>query len=153
MRKRIIILPLTILSVALASPTPAPAWERAVIEAMRAVIEGAATAAKKAANSPLLRVKLGWHHMVRAYTFVSDDPRSDIRKAGELTRQVLANEQLSPQVARLSIWLMSYVLVQERDFDGAFPAANKVVASAPFDMFALIRCPCRNCENDEAQSF
>jgi hypothetical protein len=181
-------------------------------------------------NSPLLRVKLGWHHMVRAYTFVSDDPRSDVRKAGELTRQVLANEQLSPQVSRLAIWLMSYVLVQERDFDGAFAAANKVVASAPFDMFvlsrlimvlvqvgrphealewadhvaardpslgwsynygkgwalliserfgeaiealkqtdfsdaclaigdrlyaprALIRCPCRNCENDEAQSF
>ena len=90
-------------------------------------------------NSPLLRVKLGWHHMVRAYTFVSDDPRSDVRKAGELTRQVLANEQLSPQVSRLAIWLMSYVLVQERDFDGAFAAANKVVASAPFDMFVLSR--------------
>ena len=53
--------------------------------------------------------------MVRAYTFVSDDPRSDVRKAGELTRQVLANEQLSPQVSRLAIWLMSYVLGQERD--------------------------------------
>jgi len=90
-------------------------------------------------NSPLLRVKLGWHHMVRAYAFVSDDPRSDVQKAGELTRQVLANEHLSPQVARLAIWLMSYVLVQERDFDGAFAAANKVVALAPFDMFVLSR--------------
>lgn len=90
-------------------------------------------------NSPLLRVKLGWHHMVRAYTFVSDDPQSDARNAGELTRQVLANEHLSPQVARLAIWLMSYVLVQERDFDGAFDAANKAAALAPYDMFVISR--------------
>ena len=90
-------------------------------------------------NSPLLRVKLGWHHMVRAYTFVSDDPPSDVRNAGELARQVLANEHLSPQVARLAIWLMSYVLVQERDFDGAFAAVNKTVALAPYDMFVLSR--------------
>jgi tetratricopeptide (TPR) repeat protein len=90
-------------------------------------------------NSPLLRVKLGWHHMVRAYTFVSDDPQSDVRNAGELTRQVLANEHLSPQVARLAIWLMSYVLVQERDFDGAFDAAKKAAALAPYDMFVISR--------------
>ena len=90
-------------------------------------------------NSPLLRVKLGWHHMVRAYTFVSDDPQRDARNAGELTRQVLANEHLSPQVARLAIWLMSYVLVQERDFDGAFDAANKAAALAPYDMFVISR--------------
>jgi adenylate cyclase len=90
-------------------------------------------------NSPLLRVKLGWQHMVRAYTFVSEDPPSDVRNAGELSRQVLANDHLSPQVARLAIWLLSYVLVQERDFEGAFAAASKAVALAPFDMFVLSR--------------
>ena len=90
-------------------------------------------------NSPLLRVKLGWHHMVRAYTFISDDPPSDAQNAGELARQVLVNEHLSPQVARLAIWLMSYVLVQERDFDGALAAVNKTVALAPYDMFVLSR--------------
>jgi adenylate cyclase len=90
-------------------------------------------------NSSLLRVKLGWHHMVRSYTFVSDDSLGDVQNAGELARQVLANEHLSPQEARLAIWLMSCVLLQERDFDGAFAAVNKTVALAPFDMFVISR--------------
>ena len=90
-------------------------------------------------SSPLLKVKLGWHHMMRVMIFVSDDPPADVRKAGELARQVLANEHLSPQVARLANWLMSYVLVQERDFDGALAAADKTVALAPYDTFMLSR--------------
>ena len=88
-------------------------------------------------SSPLLSVKLGWHHMIRAYTFVSDDPPADFRKAGELARQVLANEHLSPQVARLANWLMSHVLVRERDFDGALGAVDRAVALAPYDTFML----------------
>jgi tetratricopeptide (TPR) repeat protein len=75
--------------------------------------------------------------MFRAIHFVSDDPTADVLKAGELARQVLANEHLSPQVAREANWLMSFVLVQERDFDGALAAANKTVALAPYDMFML----------------
>ena len=71
--------------------------------------------------------------------FFSDDPPADVRKAGELARHVLANEHLSPQVARLANWLMSYVLVQERDFDSALAATDKTVALAPYDMFALSR--------------
>jgi tetratricopeptide (TPR) repeat protein len=90
-------------------------------------------------NSPLLKVKLGWHHMMRVMIFVSDDPPADVRKAGELARHVLANEHLSPQVARLANWLMSYVLVQEKDFDGALAAADKTVALAPYDTFMLSR--------------
>ena len=90
-------------------------------------------------SSPLLKVTLGWHHMDRVVIFVSEDPPADVRKAGELARQVLAKEHLSPQVARLANWLMSYVLVQERDFDGALSAADKTVALAPYDMFMLSR--------------
>ena len=90
-------------------------------------------------SSPLLKVKLGWHHIMRVMIFVSDDPPADVRKAGELARQVLANEHLSPQVARLANWLISYVLVQERDLDGALAAANKTVALAPYDTFMLAR--------------
>src|SRR5215510_10608049 len=57
-------------------------------------------------SSPLLKVKLGWHHMVRVMIFVSNDPPADVQQAGELARQVLANdEHLSPQVARLANWL------------------------------------------------
>lgn len=88
-------------------------------------------------SSPLLKVKLGWHHMMRAVNFASDDPLADVRQAGALTRQVLANEHLSPQVARLANWLVSWVLVQERDFDGALAAADKAVALAPYDTFML----------------
>ena len=90
-------------------------------------------------SSPLLKVKLGWHHMIRVVIFVSDDPPADVRKAGELARQVLANEHLSPQVARLANWLLSFVLVHERDFDGALAAADKTVALAPYDTFMLSR--------------
>jgi hypothetical protein len=54
--------------------------------------------------------------MVRAYTSV---------------RRVLANEHLSPQVERLANWLMSYVLVQARDLDGALNAADKSLALVP----------------------
>jgi adenylate cyclase len=90
-------------------------------------------------SSLLLNVKLGWHHMVRAYMFISSDPQADFRKAGELDREVLANRHLSPQVARLANWLMSYVLVQERDFDGALAAADKALALAPYDMFMRSR--------------
>jgi TolB-like protein/tetratricopeptide (TPR) repeat protein len=86
-------------------------------------------------SSPLLKVKLGWHHMARAVNFVSDDSPADVRKAGELARQVLANEHLSPQVARLAYWVMSHVLVHERDFDGALVAADKAVVLAPYDVF------------------
>jgi TolB-like protein len=90
-------------------------------------------------SSPLLKVKLGWHHMMRVMIFYSDDPPADVRKAGELARQVLANEHISPQVARLANWLMSFVLVQEKDFDGALAAADRTVALAPYDTFMLSR--------------
>jgi tetratricopeptide (TPR) repeat protein len=88
-------------------------------------------------RSPLLKVKLGWHHLIRAVNFVSDDPPADIRKAGELARQVHANEHLSPQVARLANWLVSHVLVREGDFDGAVGAAERAVVLAPYDTFML----------------
>src|SRR5262245_39252608 len=91
-------------------------------------------------SSALLKVTLGWHHIGRVtHTFVSDDQPADVRKAGELGRQVLAEEHLSPQVLRLANWLMSYVLAHERDFDGALAAVNKSVALAPYDTFMLSR--------------
>jgi TolB-like protein/tetratricopeptide (TPR) repeat protein len=88
-------------------------------------------------NSPLLKTKLGWHHIGRVINFFSDDPPADVRKAGELARQALANEHLSPQVARLANWLMSHVLVQEGEFDGALAVVDKTVALSPYDMFML----------------
>ena len=93
-------------------------YTKAGIEAVRRDLEGGASEVSKfaPAQSEARLAPYGSRIRVRQRR----DPRSDVRKAGELTRQVLANEQLSPQVARLAIWLMSYVLVQERVFDGAF---------------------------------
>ena len=88
-------------------------------------------------SSALLKVALGWYHLGRVLVFASDDPPADVRTAGELTRQVLANEHLSPQVAREANWLMSFVLVQEKDLDRALAAVNKTVALAPYDTFML----------------
>jgi TolB-like protein/tetratricopeptide (TPR) repeat protein len=88
-------------------------------------------------SSALLKVAIGWHHFGRVLVFASDDPPADVRTAGELARQVLANEHLSPQVAREANWLMSFVLVQEKDFDGALAAVNTTVALAPYDTFML----------------
>jgi adenylate cyclase len=88
-------------------------------------------------NSPLIKVKLGWNHITRAANFISDDPLADVRKAGDLARQVLANEHLSLQLTRLANWLFSHVLVRERDFDGALRAADRAVDLAPFDTFML----------------
>src|SRR5262245_36679798 len=76
---------------------------------------------------------------MRVMICVSDDPPADVRKAGELARHVLANEHLSPPVLRLANWLMSYVLVQEKDFDGALAAADKTGALAPYDAWMLSR--------------
>ena len=67
-------------------------------------------------SSPLLKVKLGWHHLIRAVNFVSADPAADIQKAGVLARQVLANEHLSPQVTRLGNWLISHVFGPDHIF-------------------------------------
>jgi TolB-like protein/Flp pilus assembly protein TadD len=88
-------------------------------------------------SSPLLKVKLGWHHMTRTVIFISDDPQADVRQAGELAQQVLLDEYLAPQVARLANWLISHVLVRKHDFDGALAAADRTVALAPYDTFAL----------------
>ena len=46
-------------------------------------------------SSPLLKVKLVWHHLMRVMIFVSDAPLTDVLKAGELARHVLASEHLS----------------------------------------------------------
>ena len=87
-------------------------------------------------GSPLLS-ETRRHHITRAVNFISDDPPDDVRKAGELARQVLAHEHLSLQVGRLANWLISHVLVRERDFDGALAAAGRAVALAPYDTFML----------------
>ena len=49
-------------------------------------------------SSPLLRVKLGWHHMVRAYMFVSDDPQAMFEE------QASSFDRFSPMSMSLRRW-------------------------------------------------
>ncbi len=84
-------------------------------------------------KSSLLKIKLGLFHFFNAFSYFSDNPEFDYRRAGELGREVLAAQSLTPQVARLAHWLMAYVLLQERDFAMAITEAEKAVALAPYD--------------------
>jgi len=54
-----------------------------------------------------------------------------------LGKQVLANEHITPQVARLAHWLMAWVLVIQKDFDGSQAQMEAAVAMAPYDAFVL----------------
>jgi len=91
----------------------------------------------KLPNSSLLRVKLGWHHYLRAYMGWGDDPAADFRRAGGLVREVFRDPGLSPMARRLGHWLFAYVASQERDLDRALSEANAAIALAPCDMFLL----------------
>ena len=49
-------------------------------------------------------------------------------------------------MARLASWVMSHVLVQERDFDGSLVATDKAIVLAPYDVFmhsSLMMVLCR----------
>jgi adenylate cyclase len=84
-------------------------------------------------DSNLLKVKLGWYHMRAGWRWWSDDVEADFRKAGVLVREVLAGNNLSPQVKRLAHWLFAQVLTTERNFDRAVTEADTATALAPYD--------------------
>ena len=88
-------------------------------------------------DSNLLKVKLGWYHMKAGWSWWSDDVPAEFRKAGELSRAVLAANNLSPQVKRLAHWLFAQVLTTEGDFDRAVTEAETAMASAPHDSFLI----------------
>jgi TolB-like protein len=88
-------------------------------------------------DSNLLKVKLGWYHFKSGLACWSDDIPADLRKAGELVREVLARENLSLQVKRLAHWLFAFVLAAERDFDRALREAETAISLAPFDAFLI----------------
>src|ERR1700733_2454134 len=84
-------------------------------------------------DSSLLKVKLGWYHMKAGWRWWSDDVPAEFRRAGELSRAVLAANNLSPQVKRLAHWLFAQVLTTEGDFDRAATEADAAIALAPYD--------------------
>jgi adenylate cyclase len=84
-------------------------------------------------DSNLLKVKLGWYHFTSGFSFWSDDIPAEYRKAGKMVREVLAKDNLSPQVKRYAHWLFALVLAAERDFDRALSEAETAISLAPYD--------------------
>jgi adenylate cyclase len=88
-------------------------------------------------DSNLLKVKLGWYHMMAGWNWWSDDVPAEYHKAGKLVRAALANDNLRPQVKRLAHWLFANVLVTERDFGRALSEAETAISLAPYDAFLI----------------
>jgi adenylate cyclase len=86
-------------------------------------------------NSPLLHIKLGWHHFSRAFNGWSDNPDEDYKKAGELVRKAFTYQNLTPLERRLGHWLFANVRAQERNFPQAIKEAESAVSLAPYDAF------------------
>jgi adenylate cyclase len=88
-------------------------------------------------ESNLLKVKLGFYHFFAGFNFWNEDIPAEYRKGGEIVREVLARENLSPQVKRLAHWLFAYVLAAERNFDRALSEAETAISLAPYDAFLI----------------
>ena len=78
-------------------------------------------------------MQLAWAHFTLLWNGFSTDTAADLRKTGELTRSVLAHDNLSPQVKKLAHWLFAWVLLSEGDFARALREADTAVAFSPYD--------------------
>ena len=110
--------------------------KEATDRAARTAEEGLA----KYPDSNLIKMQLAWAHFTAAWNAYSDDIPADLRKTGELTRSVLANDDLSPQVKKLAHWLFAFVLASEGEFERALHEADTAVAFGPYDgiMYATL---------------
>jgi adenylate cyclase len=88
-------------------------------------------------DSSLIKVKLGFYHWTNGFNFWADDISAELRKANAIGREVLAKDNLTPQVKRLAHWLLALALPFEREFSRAQEEANAAVAMAPYDAFAI----------------
>ena len=88
-------------------------------------------------DSSLIKVKLGFYHWTNGFNWWADDISAELRKANAIGREVLAKDNLTPQVKRLAHWLLALALPFEREFSRAQDEANAAVAMAPYDAFAI----------------
>jgi tetratricopeptide (TPR) repeat protein len=88
-------------------------------------------------DSSLLRVKLGSFHVVRAWSFWSDDAAADYRQGGELVRQALSAPGVSPKAQQIGHWTLAIVRSSEGDFERAKAEARVAIELAPYDAFML----------------
>ncbi len=84
-------------------------------------------------DSALIKTKLAWTHWSMAWDFVSRDLNADFGEADRLVTEVLAGDNLSPEVRRIAYWLNAMVLMRRGAFDEAVAEAERAVAMAPYD--------------------
>jgi class 3 adenylate cyclase/TolB-like protein len=88
-------------------------------------------------DSALLRVSLAWYHFFRPWDYDTDKPFVDYRRAGELAREALAGQNVSPSVRWRGHSLMAHIHWFDGDFVKAVAAAEAAVALAPYDAETL----------------
>jgi len=88
-------------------------------------------------DSPLLKVKLAWSHWTAAWYYWSGDLAAHFAEAGRLVTEVLAGDNLSPEVQRSAHWLNAFVLMQRGAFDDAVAEAERTIEIAPYDARVL----------------
>src|ERR1700733_2723294 len=88
-------------------------------------------------DSSLIKVKLGFYHWTNGFNWWADDISAELRKANAIGREVLAKDNLTPQVKRLAHWLLALSLPFECEFNQAQGEANAAVATAPHAAFAI----------------
>ncbi|WP_419694732.1 adenylate/guanylate cyclase domain-containing protein [Mesorhizobium muleiense] len=92
---------------------------------------------EKFPTSGLLRVSLAWYHFFRPWNFNTDKRAADYRRAGELAREALAEQNTSPRVQWSGRKLMAYIHWLEGNFERAVADAEAAVALAPYDADTL----------------
>ncbi|MFA1624571.1 adenylate/guanylate cyclase domain-containing protein [Rhizobium mongolense] len=84
-------------------------------------------------DSALLKLKMGFLRYVRAINSWSPDTEEDLRLVGELAKQGMSSNNLSPLERKMGHWLLAYANLVERDFKNALREAEAAIALAPND--------------------
>ncbi|MBP2238440.1 TolB-like protein/class 3 adenylate cyclase [Sinorhizobium kostiense] len=88
-------------------------------------------------DSALLKLKMGFLRYARAVNGWSQDTAEDLRLIGELARQGMSSDNLSPLERKMGHWLLAYANLVERDFENALREAEAAIALAPNDAFMV----------------
>lgn len=83
--------------------------------------------------SALLKLKLGLYHYYNADIGWSQDREDDYRKAGELAREAMKSNNLSPLEQKLGHWLLAFVHGYEGDFKRSMDEAELALTMYPND--------------------
>ncbi len=88
-------------------------------------------------DSALLKLKMGFLHYARAINGWSQDTEADLRLVGELAKQAMSRDNLSPLERKMGHWLLAYANLVERHSKDALREAEAAIALAPNDAFMV----------------